>query len=109
MTTAPPMVKAEAVHKSFGHVEVLKGIDLEVQPGEVVCMHRAVRFRASRRSCVASTTSRRSTPGRLWVDGELVGYRQVGDKLHELRDAARSRGSGPRSGWCSSGSTSSRT
>ncbi|MCW2864934.1 MAG: ectoine/hydroxyectoine transporter ATP-binding protein EhuA, partial [Actinoallomurus sp.] len=25
--------------------------------------------------------------GRLYVDGELVGYREAGDKLHELRDA----------------------
>jgi polar amino acid transport system ATP-binding protein len=25
--------------------------------------------------------------GRLWVDGRLVGYRQVGDKIYELRDA----------------------
>src|SRR5439155_1740707 len=32
------MVKAEAVHKSFGRLEVLKGVSLEVQPGEVVCM-----------------------------------------------------------------------
>ncbi len=33
-----PMVKAEAVHKSFGRLEVLRGIDLEVQPKEVMCM-----------------------------------------------------------------------
>lgn len=33
-----PMVKAQGVHKSFGHVEVLKGIDLEVKPGEVFCL-----------------------------------------------------------------------
>src|SRR6266498_3646508 len=33
-----PMVKAEAVHKSFGHLEVLKGIDLEVQPSQVVVL-----------------------------------------------------------------------
>ena len=36
MTTT--MVKAENVHKSFGHVEVLKGIDLEVRTGEVFCL-----------------------------------------------------------------------
>ena len=29
--------------------------------------------------------------GRLWVDGELVGYRQAGDKLYELRDAEVAR------------------
>ncbi|MYS30313.1 ATP-binding cassette domain-containing protein, partial [Streptomyces sp. SID7804] len=36
MTNA--MVKAEGVHKSFGAVEVLKGIDLEVKSGEVFCL-----------------------------------------------------------------------
>jgi polar amino acid transport system ATP-binding protein len=33
-----PMVRSEGVHKTFGHLEVLKGIDLEVQPGEVMCI-----------------------------------------------------------------------
>ena len=32
---ATPMISAQNVHKSFGQLEVLKGIDLEVQPGEV--------------------------------------------------------------------------
>lgn len=36
MTT--PMVTADNVHKSFGHVEVLKGISLEVRPGQVFCL-----------------------------------------------------------------------
>ena len=34
---ATPMISAQNVHKSFGQLEVLKGIDLEVQPGEVAC------------------------------------------------------------------------
>ena len=33
-----PMVKAEAVHKRFGQLEVLKGIDMEVLPGQVVVL-----------------------------------------------------------------------
>ena len=32
------MVQAQGVHKRFGHVEVLKGIDLEVAPSEVMCV-----------------------------------------------------------------------
>ena len=32
------MVQAESVHKSFGRLQVLKGIDLEVGTGEVVCI-----------------------------------------------------------------------
>ena len=47
--------------------------------------------------------------GRLSVDGELVGYRQKGDKLYELQGAARSPRSAATSAWCSSASTSSRT
>ena len=35
---ATPMISAQNVHKSFGQLEVLKGIDLEVQPGEVACL-----------------------------------------------------------------------
>ena len=46
--------------------------------------------------------------GRLSVDGELVGYRQAGDKLYELRDAEVAA-SAPRSAWSSSASTSSAT
>ncbi len=55
------MVKAEGVHKSFGLVEVLKGIDLEVKKGEVFCLIGPP-APASRPSCGASTTWRRSTP-----------------------------------------------
>ena len=36
--TAAAMVTAENVHKSFGHVKVLKGIDLEVAPKDVFCL-----------------------------------------------------------------------
>jgi polar amino acid transport system ATP-binding protein len=80
-----PMVKAEQVHKSFGHVEVLKGIDLEVAPREVMCI-------------IGPSGSGKSTflrcinhleqidAGRLWVDGSLVGYREKGGALHELRE-----------------------
>ncbi len=60
MSPGTPMVKAEGVHKSFGRVEVLKGINLEVAGGEVLCL-LGPRARASRRSCAASTTWRRST------------------------------------------------
>ena len=36
--SAAPMVRAEAVHKNYGRLEVLKGIDLEVQPKQVMCL-----------------------------------------------------------------------
>jgi len=81
-----PMVKAEGVHKSFGRLEVLKGVSLEVQPGEVVCMIGASGSgKSTFLRCINHLE--RIDAGRLWVDGRLVGYRQSGDKIYELRDA----------------------
>jgi len=82
---APPMVKAEGVHKSFGHVEVLKGIDLEVAPNEVMCV---IGPSGSGKSTFLRCINHleQISAGRLWVDGHLVGYREKGGKLHELRD-----------------------
>jgi polar amino acid transport system ATP-binding protein len=80
------MVKAEAVHKSFGRLEVLKGISLEVQPGEVMCiLGPSGSGKSTFLRCINHLE--KINAGRLWVDGELVGYRQSGDKLHELRDS----------------------
>jgi polar amino acid transport system ATP-binding protein len=79
------MVRAEKVHKSFGHVEVLKGIDLEVAPREVMCV---IGPSGSGKSTFLRCINHleKINAGRLWVDGRLVGYREKGDKLHELRD-----------------------
>ncbi|MFI6152347.1 amino acid ABC transporter ATP-binding protein [Kitasatospora sp. NPDC051170] len=80
-----PMVRAEGVHKSYGLVEVLKGIDLEVRQSEVFCL---VGPSGSGKSTFLRCINHleKINGGRLWVDGELVGYRQKGDRLHELRD-----------------------
>jgi len=86
ITSIGPMVKAEGVHKRFGRLEVLKGVSLEVQPGEVVCMIGASGSgKSTFLRCINHLE--RIDAGRLWVDGRLVGYRQSGDKLYELRDA----------------------
>jgi polar amino acid transport system ATP-binding protein len=80
------MVKAEAVHKRFGRLEVLKGVSLEIQPGEVVCMIGASGSgKSTFLRCINHLE--KIDGGRLWVDGRLVGYRQEGDKLYELHDA----------------------
>jgi polar amino acid transport system ATP-binding protein len=80
------MVKAEGVHKRFGRLEVLKGISLEVEAGEVVCIIGASGSgKSTFLRCINHLE--KIDAGRLWVDGELVGYRQVGDKLYELHDA----------------------
>jgi polar amino acid transport system ATP-binding protein len=81
-----PMLKAEGVHKSFGRLEVLKGVSLEVEPGDVMCMlGPSGSGKSTFLRCINHLE--KIDAGRLWVDGELVGYRQSGDKLHELRDA----------------------
>jgi polar amino acid transport system ATP-binding protein len=79
------MVKAEAVHKNYGRLEVLKGIDLEVQPKQVMCL---VGPSGSGKSTFLRCINHleKIDAGRLSVDGELVGYQQRGDKLYELPD-----------------------
>jgi polar amino acid transport system ATP-binding protein len=90
MTT--PMVKAESVCKSFGALHVLKGITLEIGKGEVLCM---VGPSGSGKSTFLRCINHLEVvnAGRLYVDGELIGYRERGGKLHEMspRDAARQR------------------
>ena len=84
------MVKAEGVHKRFGRLEVLKGITLEVMPGEVFCLlGPSGSGKSTFLRCINHLEKVNS--GRLWVDGELVGYRQAGDKLHELRESEIAR------------------
>ena len=79
------MVKAEGVHKRFGRLEVLKGIDLEVRRGEVMCMlGPSGSGKSTFLRCISHLE--KINAGRLSVDGELVGYRQSGDKLYELRE-----------------------
>ncbi|MEV5278142.1 MULTISPECIES: amino acid ABC transporter ATP-binding protein [unclassified Streptomyces] len=84
--TAQPMVKAEGVHKSFGPAHILKGIDLEVAEGEVFCL---IGPSGSGKSTFLRCINHleQINAGRLYVDGELVGYRQKGDKLYELKDS----------------------
>src|SRR6266571_4194729 len=85
-----PMVKAEAVHKRFGRLEVLKGITLEVQRGEVMCLlGPSGSGKSTFLRCINHLE--RINAGRLSVDGELVGYREQGDKLHELRESEVAR------------------
>jgi polar amino acid transport system ATP-binding protein len=84
------MVKAEGVHKSFGRLEVLKGISLEVQPSEVMCvLGPSGSGKSTFLRCVNHLE--KIDAGRLSVDGELVGYRQAGDKLYELRESEVAR------------------
>ncbi|MER7341985.1 amino acid ABC transporter ATP-binding protein [Streptomyces sp. NPDC000075] len=80
------MVKAEGVHKSYGAAHILRGIDLEVAPREVFCL---VGPSGSGKSTFLRCINHleRINAGRLSVDGQLVGYKQKGDKLYELKDS----------------------
>ena len=80
-----PMVRAERVHKRFGRVEALRGVDLTVAPGEVtVIIGPSGSGKSTFLRCINHLEQ--ITAGRLWVDGELVGYRQDGDRIYELRE-----------------------
>jgi polar amino acid transport system ATP-binding protein len=87
-----PMVKAEQVCKSFGALEVLKGITLEVGKGQVLVM---VGPSGSGKSTFLRCINHLEVvnAGRLYVDGELIGYRDRGNKLYEIspRVAAKQR------------------
>jgi polar amino acid transport system ATP-binding protein len=84
------MVSAEGVHKSFGRQEVLKGITLTVGAGEVTCLlGPSGSGKSTFLRCINHLE--KIDAGRLSVDGELVGYRQVGDRLHELRESEVAR------------------
>ena len=80
------MVYAEGVRKTFGRIEALKGIDLTVRSGEVLCL---IGPSGSGKSTFLRCINHleKIDAGSLYVDGELVGYRRRGDKLYELRDS----------------------
>jgi polar amino acid transport system ATP-binding protein len=81
----PVMVRAEEVHKSFGRLEVLKGISLSVRSGEVaVLLGPSGSGKSTFLRCINHLE--KIDAGRLYVGGDLVGYQERGGKLHEMRD-----------------------
>jgi polar amino acid transport system ATP-binding protein len=86
------MLESQSVHKRFGGLHVLKGIDLTVKRGEVMCLvGPSGSGKTTMLRCINHLEQ--ISGGRLYVDGVLMGYRERGDKLHELhpRDAAKQR------------------
>ena len=76
------VVRAEGVHKRFGRLEVLKGIDLEVRRGEVVCV---IGPSGSGKSTFLRCVNHleKIDAGRIEVNGHLIGYRERNGKLVE--------------------------
>jgi polar amino acid transport system ATP-binding protein len=79
------MLQIHGVHKSYGTLEVLRGVDLTVRAGEVTVIIGAS---GSGKSTLLRSINHleRVDRGYVSVDGELVGYRRSGNKLHELTE-----------------------
>jgi polar amino acid transport system ATP-binding protein len=85
-----PIVVAADVRKSFGSVQALDGVSIEIPVGRVLCI---VGPSGSGKSTLLRCINQleRIDSGAIWVDGQLIGYRRVGDKLYELTDAEIAR------------------
>ncbi len=95
LTAQTPMVKARGVHKFFGHLHVLKGVDLTVQPGEVcVILGPSGSGKSTLLRCINELEV--ISAGRIWVDGDLMGLREKELKdgttrLYRLKDSQIAR------------------
>ena len=81
-----PLLKSESVHKSYGRLEVLRGVDLTLDHGQVLCiLGPSGSGKSTFLRCInhLETINR----GQLTVDGHMVGYRKVGARLHHLPEA----------------------
>ena len=87
-----PMVKAESVCKNFGALKVLKGVTLEIGRGQVLVL---VGPSGSGKSTFLRCINHLEVvnAGRLYVDGDLIGYREKAGKLYEMppREASKQR------------------
>jgi polar amino acid transport system ATP-binding protein len=86
------MLRIRGLHKSYGHVAVLRDINLDVPAGSVMCIiGPSGSGKSTLLSCVNHLDS--IDAGKIWVAGELMGYREHNGRLYELpeRDVARAR------------------
>ena len=92
VTVTVPMVEIGHVSKRFGHLQVLSDINMRVSAGEVCCL---IGPSGAGKSTLIRCINylERVDAGRIYVNGQLVGYRLKHGRLHELkaREAARSR------------------
>ena len=85
--TDMPLVHAVNVMKAFDGNQVLKGIDLDVRKGQVICL---LGPSGSGKTTFLRCINQLETidGGRIWVDGELMGYEDRGGTLHHLTNKA---------------------
>jgi polar amino acid transport system ATP-binding protein len=84
VTAEKPLVKIEGLHKFYGPHHVLRGIDMTVQQGEVsVVIGPSGSGKSTMLRCVNLLES--ISAGRISVGGQLIGYREVNGKLHDLK------------------------
>ncbi|MEW6936150.1 amino acid ABC transporter ATP-binding protein [Trueperella pyogenes] len=94
MRTTVNMVDVRDVHKFFGDLHVLRGVSFEVPRGSVTTI---LGPSGSGKSTILRCINVLETiqAGSIRVDGQLMGYREAGGKLHELTEkqvaAQRSR------------------
>ncbi|KNC17833.1 arginine ABC transporter ATP-binding protein [Arthrobacter sp. RIT-PI-e] len=89
-TLAPALVRVRDLHKSFGSLKVLEGIDLDVAAGSVTCI---LGPSGSGKSTLLRCMNRLETPerGTVEVADQYIGYSREGDRLVELSDKKLSR------------------
>jgi polar amino acid transport system ATP-binding protein len=84
-TASSPMVHADSVWKRYGSHWALRGISLDVMAGEVVCLlGPSGSGKTTLLRCLNHIES--ISAGRIWIDGELVGYAETRTGLRELPD-----------------------
>jgi len=85
-----PMVRCLDVHKRFGRLEVLQGVNLDVARAEVVVLIGAS---GSGKTTLLRCINHLETldSGRIYVDGELIGYRETNGRLREDSERAVAR------------------
>ncbi|MDY5588815.1 MAG: amino acid ABC transporter ATP-binding protein [Arcanobacterium sp.] len=81
--TAQPMVSVQEVHKFFGKLHVLQGVSFDVAPASVTTI---LGPSGSGKSTILRCINMLETiqAGRIYVDGQLIGYREKNGKLYDL-------------------------
>ena len=85
MTAKASALRVESVYKNYGSNAVLRGVDMVAEPGTVTCIIGPSGCgKSTLLRCINHLTTIDS--GRIWVDGELVGFREVDGRLYRRKE-----------------------